>query len=62
MIAVIFDVWPAEGRVDAYLEIAYELRAELEKIGGFISIERFESIYEPGKYLALSFFRGVGCP
>ena len=57
MIAVIFEVWPAEGRVDAYLEIAHELRAELEKIYGFISIERFESIYEPGKYLALSFFR-----
>jgi len=57
VIAVIFEVWPAEGRVDAYLEIAHELRAELEKIDGFISIERFESIYEPGKYLALSFFR-----
>jgi len=57
VIAVIFEVWPAEGRVDAYLEIAHELRAELEKIYGFISIERFESIYEPGKYLALSFFR-----
>ena len=41
MIAVIFEVWPAEGRVDAYLEIAHELRAELEKIDGFISIERF---------------------
>lgn len=57
MIAVIFEVWPAEGRVEEYLEIAHELRSELEKIDGFISIERFESIYEPGKYLSLSVFR-----
>jgi len=57
MIAVIFEVWPAEGQVEAYLDIAHELRAELDRIEGFISVERFESIYEPGKYLALSFFR-----
>ncbi len=57
MIAVIFEVWPAEGKVDEYLEIAHELRAELDRIDGFISIERFESIYEPGKYLSLSVFR-----
>lgn len=57
MIAVIFEVWPAEGRLDDYLGIAHDLAAELEKIDGFISVERFESIYEPGKYLALSFFR-----
>jgi len=56
MIAVIFEVWPAEGRKDDYLNIAHELRSELDKIDGFISVERFESIYEPGKYLALSFF------
>lgn len=57
MIAVIFEVWPAEGQVEAYLDIAHELRAELDRIDGFVSVERFESIYEPGKYLALSFFR-----
>jgi heme-degrading monooxygenase HmoA len=57
MIAVIFEVWPAEGRKDDYLNLAHELRAELDQIDGFVSVERFESIYEPGKYLALSFFR-----
>src|SRR3546814_158081 len=57
MIAVIFEVWPAEGRAQEYLDIAAELRPELEKIDGFVSIERFESIYEPGKYLSLSVFR-----
>jgi heme-degrading monooxygenase HmoA len=57
MIAVIFEVWPAEGRKQEYLDIATELRPLLDEIDGFISIERFESIYEPGKVLSLSFWR-----
>lgn len=57
MIAVIFEVKPASDRRDEYLEIAAALRSELEKIDGFISIERFESLSEPGKLLSLSFFR-----
>ncbi|WP_366653744.1 antibiotic biosynthesis monooxygenase [Fodinicurvata sp. EGI_FJ10296] len=57
MIAVIFEVWPETGRTDDYLDEARALKAELEKIDGFISVERFESIHEPGKYLSLSFFR-----
>lgn len=57
MIAVIFEVKPkAEGRA-AYLDIAAALRPELEKIDGFLSIERFESLVEPGKILSLSFWR-----
>jgi heme-degrading monooxygenase HmoA len=57
MIAVIFEVWPAQGRKDDYLAIAAALRAELEAIDGFISVERFQSITEPGKLLSLSFWR-----
>jgi heme-degrading monooxygenase HmoA len=57
MIAVIFEVWPAEGRKDDYLAIAAALRTELEAIDGFISVERFQSITEPGKLLSLSFWR-----
>jgi heme-degrading monooxygenase HmoA len=57
MIAVIFEVWPAEGRRQTYLDIAAELRPELEKIDGFVSIERFQSLGDPGKILSLSFFR-----
>ena len=57
MIAVIFEVEPADGKIDTYMEIATELRTELEKIGGFISIERFESLAQPGKLLSLSFWR-----
>jgi len=57
MIAVIFEVWPASGRKEDYLEIAAALRADLEKIDGFISVERFQSIADPGKLLSLSFWR-----
>lgn len=57
MIAVIFEAWPAEGRADAYFAIAAELRPILEGIDGFLSIERFESLAEPGKVLSLSFWR-----
>jgi heme-degrading monooxygenase HmoA len=57
MIAVIFEVTPAEGRKDAYLDIAARLRPTLEQIDGFISVERFQSLSNPGKMLSLSFFR-----
>ncbi len=55
MIAVIFEVWPAER--GAYLDIAAQLAPLLDGIDGFISIERFESLAEPGKLLSLSFWR-----
>jgi len=57
MIAVIFEVEPADGRRDAYLDIAGTLKPELAAVDGFISIERFESLTTPGKVLSLSFFR-----
>lgn len=57
MIAVIFEVWPAEGNRQEYLDIAADLRPLLDEIDGFISIERFESLSEPGKLLSLSFWR-----
>lgn len=57
MIAVIFEVTPAEGRKQEYLDLAAELRPELEKIDGFISVERFQSLTDPGKLLSLSFWR-----
>lgn len=56
MIAVIFEVTPAEGRREDYLGIAAALRAELEAIEGFVSVERFESLNTPGRILSLSFW------
>jgi heme-degrading monooxygenase HmoA len=57
MIAVIFEVWPASGRKEDYLSIAATLRAELETMEGFVSVERFQSLTDPGKLLSLSFWR-----
>jgi heme-degrading monooxygenase HmoA len=57
MIAVIFEVWPAEGERQHYLDLAAALKADLEQIDGFISVERFQSLNDPGKLVSLSFFR-----
>ena len=57
MIAVIFEAQPHPGRRDAYLDAAARLRPLLEKIDGFVSIERFESLTTPGKILSLSLWR-----
>lgn len=57
MIVVIFELWPADGRGDDYLGIAADLRGLLDGVDGFISVERFQSLSEPGKLLSLSFWR-----
>jgi heme-degrading monooxygenase HmoA len=57
MYAVIFEVEPKPGREPDYLDLAARLRPELEKIDGFISIERFKSLSQEGKILSLSFWR-----
>ncbi|MEJ2452096.1 MAG: antibiotic biosynthesis monooxygenase [Gammaproteobacteria bacterium] len=57
MIAVIFEVWPNDERASEYFDLAAELRPQLAQIDGFISIERFESLATPGKFLSLSYWR-----
>ena len=57
MITVIFEVWPKDGKASEYFDIAASLRSALEKIDGFISIERFESVTTRGKFLSISFWR-----
>ncbi len=57
MIAVIFEVELQAGKTNDYLEIARQLHPVVEKIDGFISIERFESLAQPGKLLSLSLWR-----
>lgn len=56
MIAVIFEVMPAEGKKDAYLDIAAEMRPMVEQVEGFLGVERFQSLTNPDKLLSLSFF------
>lgn len=57
MIAVIFELEAAEGRFPEYKRLAEALAADLRKIDGFISVERFESISRPGHFVSLSFWR-----
>jgi len=57
MVAVIFEVLPHADRKQDYLDAASALRPHLDGIDGFLSIERFESLSQPGKILSLSFWR-----
>jgi heme-degrading monooxygenase HmoA len=57
MIAVIFEVIPSPGRKQEYLDLAERLRPALQKIDGFISIERFQSLTSKDKILSLSLWR-----
>lgn len=57
MLAVIFEVEPLPGRAARYFEIAAALKPELEKIDGFVSVERFQSVTRPAVYLSLSWWR-----
>jgi heme-degrading monooxygenase HmoA len=57
VIAIIFEVQPAEGRKEEYLDIAAQMRPMVEEVDGFISVERFQSLTNPDKLLSLSLFR-----
>lgn len=57
MLAVIFEVTPRSGQAARYFDIAAALRPTLERIDGFISVERFESLSRPGVFLSLSYWR-----
>jgi heme-degrading monooxygenase HmoA len=57
MIAVIFEFTPAEGRFADYKALAEGLGDEVKSFDGFISIERFQSISDAGKFVSLSFWR-----
>jgi len=57
MIAVIFEFTPIEGRFADYKALAEGLADDVNRAEGFISIERFESISNKGKFVSLSFWR-----
>lgn len=56
MIAVIFELEPRADQAPRYFELANALKGSLTNVEGFISIERFESLTQPGRYLSLSFW------
>ena len=57
MIAIIFEVEPRPGHAQRYFDIAADLKPMLEGIDGFVSVERFQSLIDPNRYLSLSFWR-----
>lgn len=57
MIAVIFEFTPAEGRFPEYLDLVATLKEDLEQAEGFISLERFESITNKGRFVSLQYWR-----
>ena len=61
MVSVIFEVWPHPDHREGYLNWAAELKEQLLKMDGFISIERFQSLTDPGKLLSLQFWRDDAC-
>lgn len=61
MVSVIFEVWPHPDHKQGYLDWAAELKSEVEKMDGFISMERFQSLTDPSKLLSLQFWRDDSC-
>src|SRR3954470_2563841 len=57
MFAVIFEVQPKSDRWDQYLDLAKQLRPELEQISGFVDNERYRSRRTEGRVLSLSTWR-----
>ena len=53
MIAVIFESWPEAGKLQRYLDMGAGLESHLKDIDGFISIERFQSVKDPTKLVAV---------
>ncbi|MBO68376.1 MAG: antibiotic biosynthesis monooxygenase [Acidiferrobacteraceae bacterium] len=54
MVIVIFEFEMDCVGQDRYFELATALRDEVEKIEGFISVERFENIRKPGLFVSIS--------
>jgi heme-degrading monooxygenase HmoA len=57
VISVIFEFTAAEGRFADYKALAEGLSDEVRKVDGFLSIERFQSISDPTRFVSLSFWR-----
>jgi heme-degrading monooxygenase HmoA len=61
MIAVTVEVWPHHQKREQLTTMAAVLRPALEQVDGFVSMERFESLIEPGKILVVMFWRDEEC-
>jgi heme-degrading monooxygenase HmoA len=57
MIAVISENYLNDGQEQAFRELSASILPLIEQLDGFLSVERFASLSEPGKILSLSFWR-----
>lgn len=57
MFCVLFEVEPHEGKADAYFKLAMGMRKEVEKIDGFLTVERFADLARPHAFLSFSTWR-----
>jgi heme-degrading monooxygenase HmoA len=54
---VVFEFSVTSEHKDKYFDLALDLKPHLEKIEGFISVERFQSITDPDKFISISYWR-----
>ena len=59
MVIVIFEFEPEPQFEDRYFELASRLREEVEQIDGFLSVERFESLNHPKRFVSISTWRDM---
>lgn len=57
MIVVVFEFEPDPERGQRYFELAAALKPVVERIDGFLSVERFRSLSDPNRYVSVSFWR-----
>jgi heme-degrading monooxygenase HmoA len=57
MIVVLFEAQLRPGQQQTYLDLAANLRPEVQRVDGFLSIERFTSLNDPQKILSVSCWR-----
>ena len=57
MIVVVFEFVPDPERGARYFELAAALRPLVERIDGFLGVERFRSLSDPERYVSVSFWR-----
>lgn len=57
MLAMIFEFTVRDGQMDDYLATSAALREHLAGIDGFVSIERFASEAQIGRFVAIGYFR-----
>jgi heme-degrading monooxygenase HmoA len=56
MIAAIAEIFLKDNQMQEYTDFAAQLKPLVDKIEGFISNERFQSVADPNKILSLSFW------